>query len=452
MPKETDVDLYSKKRWHKAPVYRRENLVTGQKIKGTALIIESTGTNVIEQEWEGEIDRSGNLILTHKPEDTTQTDQDNNEQVDPILLEIFNNLFRFVAEEMGITLQNTSYSVNIKERLDFSCAIFDENGDLVANAPHIPVHLGSMSESVKALINNVGTLHATSLHKGDVYMTNNPYNGGTHLPDITVITPVFVGGGNTPDFYVASRGHHADIGGTTPGSMPSDSNHIEQEGILVDNFCLIKEGQLQEEELQLLLTDNPYPVRNYEQNLADLKAQVAANEKGVKQLNGLADKYGLDTVKRYMQFIQENAEKCVGNAIKSLQDGEYTIELDNGGVIRVSITIDREQEKATIDFTGTSGQLNNNFNSPVSVTKAVVLYVFRTLVEDDIPLNAGCLKPLEIIIPEGCMLNPSYPSAVVAGNVETSQNITDCLYGALGVMANSQGTMNNFTFGNDRKV
>lgn len=416
-----------------------------KKIIGPALIIESTGTNIIEKGWQGEINHNGHLILTYleSPSDSNINHQDI-AKPDPILLEIFNNLFRFIAEEMGITLQNTSYSVNIKERLDFSCAIFDSQGELVANAPHIPVHLGSMSESIKALIKD----EKITIEKGDVYLTNNPYNGGTHLPDITAITPVFINDSSQPNFYVASRGHHADIGGITPASMPSNSTNIEEEGILIDNFCLIKNSQLQEQELQILLTNHAYPVRYYQQNLADLKAQIAANEKGVKELINLVNKYSLTTVNSYMQFVQDNAEKCVKKAIKNLRNGTYTINLDNGAKIKTKITINQENLTADIDFTGTSAQQNNNFNAPASITKAVVLYVFRTLVDDDIPLNAGCLKPLNIIIPEGCLLNPKYPCAVVAGNVETSQNIADCLYGALGIMANSQGTMNNFTFGN----
>ncbi|WP_330204073.1 hydantoinase B/oxoprolinase family protein [Cyanobacterium sp. DS4] len=441
----TTVKMYSKNQWYDTPVYERNNLSVNQKIIGPALIIESTGTNVIEKGWQGKINNNGHLILTYLE---NQSDSNINHQdiakPDPILLEIFNNLFRFIAEEMGITLQNTSYSVNIKERLDFSCAIFDSQGELVANAPHIPVHLGSMSESVKALIND----EKITIEKGDVYLTNNPYNGGTHLPDITAITPVFINDNAKPNFYVASRGHHADIGGITPASMPSYSTNIEEEGILIDNFCLIKNGQLQEQELQDLLTNHAYPVRYYQQNLADLKAQVAANKKGVKELINLVNKYGLETVNNYMQFVQDNAEKCVKKAIKNLSNGSYAINLDNGAKIQTKITINQENLTANIDFTGTSAQQNNNFNAPVSITKAVVLYVFRTLVDDDIPLNAGCLKPLNIIIPEGCLLNPKYPCAVVAGNVETSQNIADCLYGALGIMANSQGTMNNFTFGN----
>lgn len=371
-------------------------------------------------------------------------------QPDPVKLEIFNNLFRSIAEQMGTTLQNTSYSVNIKERLDFSCAIFDSQGQLVANAPHIPVHLGSMSESVRSLI-ELGK----NLQPGDVFVQNNPYNGGTHLPDITVITPVFssslpLSSSSFPLFYVASRGHHADIGGITPGSMPPNSKNINEEGILIDNFQIVKEGKFQEQELLDLLTNNQYPVRNSVQNIADLQAQIAANEKGVQELHKMIEHYGLETVQAYMKFVQDNAEESVRKVINVLHDGSFTLDLDNGSQIEVTITINREERSAIIDFTGTSPQLENNFNAPSAVGKAAVLYVFRTLVQDNIPLNAGCLKPLKIIIPEGCMLNPHYPAAVVAGNVETSQNITDCLYGALGVMAASQGTMNNFTFGNEK--
>lgn len=443
----TTVKMYSKNQWYDTPVYERNKLSIHQKITGPALIIESTGTNVIEKGWQGEINNNGHLILTYlENHPSANINHQDIVKPEPILLEIFNNLFRFIAEEMGITLQNTSYSVNIKERLDFSCAIFDSQGELVANAPHIPVHLGSMSESVKALIND----EKITIEKGDVYLTNNPYNGGTHLPDITAITPVFINDNAKPNFYVASRGHHADIGGITPASMPSASTNIEEEGILIDNFCLIKNDQFQEQQLYNLLTNHPYPVRYYQQNLADLKAQIAANEKGVKELLNLVNKYGLETVNKYMQFVQDNAENCVKKAIQKLRNGSYTINLDNGAKIQTKITINPAKLTADIDFTGTSPQQNNNFNAPVSITKAVVLYVFRTLVDDDIPLNAGCLKPLNIIIPETCLLNPKYPCAVVAGNVETSQNIADCLYGALGIMANSQGTMNNFTFGNSQ--
>ncbi|MBW4500419.1 MAG: hydantoinase B/oxoprolinase family protein [Scytonema hyalinum WJT4-NPBG1] len=367
-------------------------------------------------------------------------------QPDPVRLEIFKNLYQFIAEQMGIVLQNTAASVNIKERLDFSCAIFDSSGLLVANAPHIPVHLGSMSESVRSLIND----KSDTIKSGNVYLSNNPYNGGTHLPDVTAITPVFDEDGKQIIFYVASRGHQADIGGITPGSMPPHSTTVEEEGILFDNFLLVEEGNFQETTVRELLLNHTYPARNPDQNIADFKAQIAANERGVQELRKMVDQYGLETVQAYMNFVQDNAEESVRKAIDVLSDGSFIYEMDNGARIQVKVNIDRENRSATIDFTGTSKQLNSNFNAPKAVTQAAVLYVFRTLVDDNIPLNAGCLKPLEIIIPEGCMLNPTYPAAVVAGNVETSQIIVDALYGALGVMAASQGTMNNFTFGNER--
>ncbi|NWF59420.1 MAG: hydantoinase B/oxoprolinase family protein [Fischerella sp.] len=372
-------------------------------------------------------------------------------QPDPVRLEIFKNLYQFIAEQMGIVLQNTAASVNIKERLDFSCAIFDSFGLLVANAPHIPVHLGSMSESVRSLINDKGD----TLKSGNVYLSNNPYNGGTHLPDVTAITPVFLDSSenisfSSPLFYVASRGHQADIGGITPGSMPPHSTTVEEEGILFDNFLLVEQGNFREAQLREILLNHTYPARNPDQNIADFKAQIAANERGVQELRKMVYQYGLETVQAYMKFVQDNAEESVRRAIDVLRDGSFISEMDNGARIQVKVTIDRENRSATIDFTGTSEQLNSNFNAPKAVTQAAVLYVFRTLVDDNIPLNAGCLKPLEIIIPVGCMLNPTYPAAVVAGNVETSQTIVDALYGALGVMAASQGTMNNFTFGNDR--
>ncbi|MDZ7956430.1 MAG: hydantoinase B/oxoprolinase family protein [Aulosira sp. DedQUE10] len=372
-------------------------------------------------------------------------------QPDPVRLEIFKNLYQFIAEQMGIVLQNTAASVNIKERLDFSCAIFDASGLLVANAPHIPVHLGSMSESVHSLINDKGD----TIKPGNVYLSNNPYNGGTHLPDVTAITPVFLDSSenirvNSPLFYVASRGHQADIGGITPGSMPPHSTTVEEEGILFDNFLLVEEGNLRENTVRELLLHHRYPARNPDQNIADFKAQIAANERGVQELRKMVNQYRLQTVQAYMKFVQDNAEEAVRRAIDILKDGSFIYEMDGGAKIQVKVAIKRETRSATIDFTGTSGQLNSNFNAPKAVTQAAVLYVFRTLVDDNIPLNAGCLKPLEIIIPEGCMLNPTYPAAVVAGNVETSQTIVDALYGALGVMAASQGTMNNFTFGNER--
>lgn len=365
-------------------------------------------------------------------------------EADPVRLEIFKNLFQFIAEEMGITLQNTAASVNIKERLDFSCAIFDGNGQLVANAPHIPVHLGSMSESITSLINDKGN----NIQFGDVYISNNPYNGGTHLPDITVITPVFNQENTQIIFYVASRGHHADLGGITPGSMPPNSINVDEEGVLFDNFQLVQDGHFRERELLNLLLNNSYPVRNCSQNIADLKAQIAANHKGVQELSKMVEHYGLEMVQAYMKFVQDNAEESVRKVIEVLNNGSFIYAMDNGSKIQVSLTINHEQRQAKIDFTGTSEQQLNNFNAPAAICKAAVLYVFRTLVQDNIPLNAGCLKPLEIVIPEGSMLNPKYPAAVVAGNVETSQAITDALYGALGVKAASQGTMNNFTFGN----
>ncbi|MTJ32180.1 hydantoinase B/oxoprolinase family protein [Aphanizomenon sp. UHCC 0183] len=367
-------------------------------------------------------------------------------QPDPIRLEIFKNLYQFIAEQMGIVLQNTATSVNIKERLDFSCAIFDASGSLVANAPHIPVHLGSMSESVISLINDRGD----NIKPGNVYLSNNPYNGGTHLPDVTAITPIFDIEKTQIIFYVASRGHQADIGGITPGSMPPHSTTVAEEGIIFDNFLLVEQGDFQETAVRNYLLNHPYPSRNPDQNIADFKAQIAANERGVQELGKMVNQYGLTTVQTYMQFVQNNAEESVRRAIDVLKNGAFIYEMDSGAKIQVAVTINRENRSAKIDFTGTSAQLNSNFNAPKAVTQAAILYVFRTLVDDNIPLNAGCLKPLEIIIPEGCMLNPIYPAAVVAGNVETSQTIVDALYGALGVMAASQGTMNNFTFGNEK--
>ena len=457
VPPISTVQMYVAGGWRETPVYQRQNLRSHDCISGPALIVEATGTNAIEPGWEAELTARNDLILNRR---CTQINADNPRlsavEADPVLLEIFNNLFRAIAEQMGITLQNTSSSVNIKERLDFSCAIFDQNGQLVANAPHIPVHLGSMSESVSALI----LAKNATIKSGDVYVSNNPYNGGTHLPDITVITPVFSTelSGNEPLvvrtsvllFYIASRGHHADIGGITPGSMPPNSTTVTQEGVLLDNFQLVSEGKFQESELLKILTSGNFPARNPAQNLADLQAQIAANKRGAEELLKMVKHYGLAIVQAYMGFVQDNAEESVRQVIDILQDGEFTYPMDSGGQIKVAITIDKSARSAKIDFTGTSGQQTNNFNAPAAVCKAAVLYVFRTLVDDDIPLNAGCLKPLEIINPEGCMLNPRYPAAVVAGNVETSQNITDALYCALGVMAASQGTMNNFTFGNQR--
>jgi 5-oxoprolinase (ATP-hydrolysing) len=373
------------------------------------------------------------------------------------MLEVFNNLFMSIAEQMGSTLENTAYSVNIKERLDFSCAIFDPNGNLVANAPHMPVHLGSMSESIRTVIRE----RADGMSPGDVYMLNAPYNGGTHLPDITVITPVFnttgvfEAAGREILFFVASRGHHADVGGTTPGSMPPDSTSVEEEGVLIDNFLLVEEGRFREAETETLFCSGPYPARNVTQNIADLKAQIAANAKGVQELRRMIEHYGLDVVHAYMGHVQDNAEEQVRRVLEVLKDGAYTYALDPrdgkpAGEVSVEISIDRAGRSARLDFSKTSAQLPSNFNAPSAVCRAAVLYVFRTLVADEIPMNEGCLKPLDVVIPQGSMLNPRYPAAVVAGNVETSQIITDTLYGALGVMAGAQGTMNNLTFGNAR--
>ncbi|MBD2110164.1 hydantoinase B/oxoprolinase family protein [Nodosilinea sp. FACHB-13] len=486
LPK-TSVSVYTADTWYDTPVYHRDDLCPGDAIAGPALIIEATGTNVVEPGWRATLATKGHLILkkevrgqaigvgNSKFKTSPETLREQNSNLpDPVLLEIFNNLFRAVAEEMGITLQNTSYSVNIKERLDFSCAVFDQNGQLVANAPHIPVHLGSMGESVRSLIEAKGA----DLKPGDVYLQNNPYNGGTHLPDITVITPVFLAephayiaqsgteenpkpsqtlsthppihSSTHPQFYVASRGHHADIGGITPGSMPSNSTSIEEEGVLLDNVQLVDRGRFLESELLEILTTAPYPVRNSTQNVADLQAQIAANEKGAQELQKLVDHYGLALVQTYMQHVQDNAEECVRRVIDRLHDGQFTYPMDDGSQIAVQVTVNREGRCAKIDFSETSPQRPSNFNAPTAVCKAAVLYVFRTLVDDDIPLNAGCLKPLEIVIPKGSMLNPHYPAAVVAGNVEVSQAVTDALYGALGAIAASQGTMNNFTFGSDR--
>ncbi|HEY9696110.1 MAG TPA: hydantoinase B/oxoprolinase family protein [Trichocoleus sp.] len=439
------VQMYSHSNWHDTPVFLREDLCAGDRISGPALLIEATSTNAIEPGWQAVLTDRNHLVLqkVELAETAEPIAANSHVQPDPVLLEIFNNLFRSIAEEMGVTLQNTSYSVNIKERLDFSCAVFDQQGQLVANAPHIPVHLGSMSESVQSLIQAKGD----RLKPGDVYVLNNPYNGGTHLPDVTVITPVFIEA-TSPLFYLASRGHHADIGGITPGSMPPYSSTVEEEGVLIDNVLLVDRGKFQESEIRHLLTSGRYPVRNLTQNLADLQAQIAANERGGQELRRMVAHYGLEMVQAYMQHVQNNAEESVRRVIQVLQNGSFTYPLDDGTQIQVQITINHTDRTARIDFTGTSPQQPNNLNAPLAICKAVVLYVFRSLVNDDIPLNAGCLKPLEIIVPAGSLLNPRYPAAVVAGNVETSQAIANALYGALNVMAASQGTMNNFTFGN----
>ena len=460
--------------WRDAGLYRQESLQPGATVTGPAIIAERNATTVVEDGWRATLNAAGHLdlvrVVTRAQRFAIGT------AADPVMLEVFNNLFMNIAEQMGLRLQNTAYSVNIKERLDFSCALFNAEGELIANAPHMPVHLGSMSESIKTVIARNPDMRA-----GDVYVLNDPYHGGTHLPDVTVVTPVWIDGAPTlpavaapqggsprtgrpgsdsgastpagksgPDFYVASRGHHADIGGTTPGSMPPFSRTIDEEGVLLDNFLLVRDGQLRDAELLAALQGGAYPARNPQQTLADLRAQIAANEKGVQELRAMVAQFGDATVTAYMRHVQDNAEESVRRVITALKDGEFRLELDNGAVIQVAVRVDAAARSACIDFTGTSAQLTNNFNAPKAVTMAAVLYVFRTLVDDDIPLNAGCLKPLEVIVPEGCMLNPLPPAAVVAGNVETSSCVTNALYGALGVMAASQCTMNNFTFGNQR--
>jgi len=510
VPRRETVRMYSGARWHEAALVVREDLRAGDHVAGPAIIAERNATTVVEPGWEARLTELDHIVLERRV--ARDVKYAAGTSVDPVLLEVFNNLFMNIAEQMGLQLQNTAYSVNIKERLDFSCALFDAQGNLIANAPHMPVHLGSMGESIKTVIRE----NAGRMSPGDVYVLNDPYHGGTHLPDVTVITPVYLepspqpspasgrgsepspatgrgskdshaaglshplpageGGGEgagagvpslQPMFYVGSRGHHADIGGITPGSMPPFSTRIEEEGVQIDNVKLVDRGVLREAEILALLRGGAapsggsepraagsvgakYPSRNPEQNLADLKAQIAANEKGVQELRRMVDQFGLDMVQAYMRHVQDNAEESVRRVITRLQDGQFTLPLDNGAQIQVAIRVDAAGRSAQIDFTGTSPQQTNNFNAPTAVCMAAVLYVFRTLVDDDIPLNAGCLKPLEVIIPPGSMLNPLPPASVVAGNVETSSCITNALYGALGVMAASQCTMNNFTFGNER--
>lgn len=438
------VRMYSAGAWRDTPLYVREDLVPGDIMAGPAIISEPNQTTVVEPGWQAEVSALDHLIL--KRVQARIERRKVGTQADPVMLEVFNNLFMSIAEQMGYRLQNTAYSVNIKERLDFSCAIFDAEGNLIANAPHMPVHLGSMGESIKTVMRaNQGRMKP-----GDAYVVNDPYHGGTHLPDVTVITPVFDRQSRDILFYVGSRGHHADIGGTTPGSMPPDSRTVEDEGVLFTNFQLVRDGEFRDAEARAILGSGRWPARNPDQNIADLHAQIAANEKGVQELLRMCDHFGLDVVRAYMGHVQDNAEEAVRRVISVLKDGEYTYPLDNGAVIQVKVKVDREARSAVVDFTGTSAQLENNFNAPGAISVAAVLYVFRTLVNDEIPLNAGCLKPLEIIIPEGSMLRPNPPASVVAGNVETSMCVVNALYGALGVLAASQGTMNNFTFGNAR--
>jgi 5-oxoprolinase (ATP-hydrolysing) len=427
--------------WQDAVVFHRATLAPGHRVMGPAIIIEPNQTVVIEDGWAATVTPRDHLVLERVR--ALPTRRALGTDADPVMLEIFNNLFMSIAEQMGVTLQNTAYSVNIKERLDFSCAVFDNHGELVANAPHIPVHLGSMDSSVKAVITNNAVIRP-----GDVFMLNAPYHGGTHLPDITVCTPMFDAEGETILFWVASRGHHADIGGIAPGSMSPRATNVEQEGVYIDNFRLVDGDGFREAAVVRLLSDAPYPARNVVQNVNDLKAQVAANARGITELRKMIGHFGLDVVHAYMGHVQNNAEEAVRGLLDRLQDGSFSVEMDQGCIIAVRITIDRAKREAVVDFTGTSLQRADNFNAPRPVTNAAVLYVFRLLIDDEIPINAGCLRPLRIIVPERSMLSPEYPAAVVAGNVEVSQAVTDCLLGALQAMASAQGTMNNVTFGN----
>jgi 5-oxoprolinase (ATP-hydrolysing) len=433
-----------------APIYRREDIGPENSVDGPAIVLEDTGTLIVEPGWRASTDAGLNLILERVAPLPARTAVGTD--ADPIMLAVFNSRFMAAAEQMGEALRATAYSVNIKERLDFSCAVFDAGGALIANAPHIPVHLGSMGESIRTVVASRGEgRDGRGMQRGDVYMLNAPYNGGTHLPDVTVITPVFLDEDAKPAFFVAARGHHADVGGITPGSMPPSSTTVEEEGVLIDDFLLVDEGVLRDAEARALFASGPHPSRNVDQNMADLKAQVAACARGSAELERMTGEFGRAVVEAYMGHVQANAEEAVRRAIAALKPGQFTLEMDDGAVIRVRIDVDPAARSAVVDFAGTSGQRPNNFNAPLSISRAATLYVFRTLVDDAIPLNEGCMKPIRLIVPEGSMLNPHYPAAVVAGNVETSQAVVDCLYGALGVLAASQGTMNNFTFGDDAR-
>jgi len=437
------VAVFTDGAWHDTSIYRRDDLGAGQVVAGPAIISERTGTIVIEPGWQAERSHNDDLVLTRAwPRDRRQA---LGTEADPVMLEVFNNLFMNIAEQMGVTLANTAYSVNIKERFDFSCAIFAADGSLVANAPHVPVHLGSMGAAIKTVIReNEGTMRP-----GQSFAINAPYNGGTHLPDVTVISPVFDEAGHEILFYVASRGHHADIGGRTPGSAPPDSVSIHEEGVLIDNFLMVDDGVLREQETRELLLSGPYPCRNVDQNMADLEAQIAANNVGVIEVLDMVERFGLDVVQAYMHHVQNNAAESVRRVLDTIDGGRFSYPLDNGTRIEVDISIDHERREAIVDFTGTSPQFEGNYNAPTAVALAAVLYVFRCLVNDDIPLNEGCLEPLRVIVPPRSILSPEYPAAVIAGNTEVSQGVTDALFGALGVLASSQGTVNNVVYGND---
>jgi 5-oxoprolinase (ATP-hydrolysing) len=441
IPHQARLKVFTHNAFHNAPIYRRCDLRAGDCIKGCAIISEENSTTFVEPGWQTLVTSKRHLLLTRYKALTTK--KISSEEADPALLEVFNNRFMNIAEQMGEVLRKTASSVNIKERLDFSCAIFDKQGELVANAPHIPVHLGSMSETVKAILSRQG------LCPKDVYILNSPYNGGTHLPDITVVTPVFDKEGKNLLFLVGSRGHHADIGGVTPGSIPANSTSIEEEGVLINSFKIIAEGRFLEKATLKLLKNSAYPARNPQQNLADLKAQIAANSRGVQSLEALVEQFNLPLVQAYMNHVRNNASFAVQQLIAGLRNGHFSYSLDDGSEIRVAISINKKSKEATIDFTGSAGQHPGNFNAPIAITKAAVLYVLRCLVAENIPLNSGCFMPINLIIPANSILNPNYPAAVVAGNVETSQAVVDTLLGALGAVAASQGTCNNFTFGNN---
>jgi 5-oxoprolinase (ATP-hydrolysing) len=441
------VRMFCRDAWCEVPLYERESLAAGARLDGPAIVAEANATTVVEPGWCAEVLTGSELLLTRSTPVVRHAEAQADAAPDPVRLEIFASRFMAIAEQMGATLANTAHSVNIKERYDFSCALFDDEGNLIANAPHIPVHLGSMGESIRSVI----ARNRGALRPGRAWALNDPYHGGTHLPDVTVVTPVFGRGGEGPLFHVAARGHHADIGGITPGSMPPHSRSIAEEGVLIDNFLLVEDGRLREAALRALLASGPYPARNPDQNVADLRAQIAANEKGVRELARMLDEFGPVTVRAYMRHVRDSAEAAVRRVIGVLRDGAFETRLDNGAIIRVAVRVDRARRSAEIDFSGSSPALADNFNAPRAVCMAAVLYAFRTLVDADIPLNEGCLAPLKVIVPEGSLLAPVPPAATVAGNVETSQCICDALYGALGVLAASQGTMNNFTFGDARR-
>ena len=436
------TQFFSSGDWHKANVYTRDQLKPGSRVKGAAIIIEPHQTIVVEPGWQAELTAKNHLVLTRASK--LKRAHPVGTRADPVMLEVFNNLFMSIAEQMGVSLQNTAYSVNIKERLDFSCAVFADDGTLVANAPHLPVHLGSMDRAVETIIRE----NKGRIRPGDIYAINAPYNGGTHLPDITVCTPVFDDKKRSILFWVASRGHHADVGGISPGSMSPNATTIEQEGVYIDNFKLVDRGRFRETELRALLTGARYPARNPIQNINDMKAQIAANEKGAAELRKMVQHFTLPVVEAYMQHVQDNAAESVKRVLDRLPDSEFSYEMDQGTVIKVKLTIDKARREATVDFTGSSEQQPTNFNAPEPVARAAVLYVFRVMVDDEIPMNAGCLRPIKLVIPKRSLLSPEYPAAVVAGNVETSQAVTDTLFGALGALAAAQGTMNNVNFGN----